>query len=133
MGLEDSVALGLEGDICWGVLGYIGTVGNYYSFVHNFGSEALRLSEESTLIVQMASLPSTAAAVEETSYEGLFTVEGARDGMTTLLSVPAAFQIGESLRGKTIRGIRGPRASEREICLWEGLWEGGFWEVFRGF
>ena len=46
---------------------------------------------------------------------------------------------GESWRGNTI-GATGPRASEREICLWEGLWEGGFseilqrfLEVFRGF
>ena len=40
--------------------------------------------------------------------------------------------IGERLRGKWI-GATGLRASEREICLsedlWEGLWEG---EVFRG-
>ena len=47
--------------------------------------------------------------------------------------------IGESLRGKWI-GATGPRASERQTCLWEGLWEGGFSEsferfseVFRGF
>ena len=39
---------------------------------------------------------------------------------------------GESLRGKWI-GATGLRASEKEICLWEGLWEGGFSEVFRGF
>ena len=46
---------------------------------------------------------------------------------------------GESLRGNTI-GATGPRASEREICLWEGLLEGGLTsffqrllEVFRGF
>ena len=35
---------------------------------------------------------------------------------------------GETLRGNTI-GATGPRASEREMCLWEGL----FSEVFRGF
>ena len=45
-------------------------------------------------------------------------------------------QIRESLRGKWI-GATGPRASERQACLWEGLWEGGFQsfflEVLRGF
>ena len=48
--------------------------------------------------------------------------------------------IGESLRDDTI-GATGPRASEREICLWEGNLRGSqrgrfcrdFSEVFRGF
>ena len=52
--------------------------------------------------------------------------------------VPGKFEekihkIGESSRGNTI-GATGRRASEREICLWEDLWEGGFQrisEVFR--
>ena len=39
--------------------------------------------------------------------------------------------LGESLRGNTI-GATGPRASERQTCLWEGLWEGGFQRGFRG-
>ena len=38
---------------------------------------------------------------------------------------PGGHAIVESLRGNRI-GATGPRASEREICLWEGLWE-GFW------
>ena len=41
------------------------------------------------------------------------------------------FKVGESLRGNTI-GATGPRASERQTCLWEGLWEGGFQRFFRG-
>ena len=40
-------------------------------------------------------------------------------------------RFGESLRGKWI-GAAGPRAPEREICLWEGLWE-DLWDAFRGF
>ena len=35
-----------------------------------------------------------------------------------------------SLRGKW-RGATGLRASEREVCLWEGLWEEGLSEVSR--
>ena len=43
------------------------------------------------------------------------------------------YYLGESSRGNTNRGATGPRASERENCLWEDLWEGGFQRFFRGF
>ena len=52
---------------------------------------------------------------------------------------PPSVASGESLRATRI-GAAGPRASERQTCLSEGLWEGGFRvffqrfsEVFRGF
>ena len=37
------------------------------------------------------------------------------------------------VQGETRIGATGLRASEREICLWEGLWEGGFSECFQRF
>ena len=38
----------------------------------------------------------------------------------------------EKVEGATWLGATGLRASGREICLWENLWE-GFQRVFRGF
>ena len=49
------------------------------------------------------------------------------------------FQVRREFKGQQNRGNRTESLWE-EICLWEGLWEGGFseiferfWEVFRGF
>ena len=44
---------------------------------------------------------------------------------------PLSATVGERLRGNRTRAT-GLIGSEREICLWEGLWEGGFSKVFRG-
>ena len=41
-------------------------------------------------------------------------------------------ELGESLMGKWM-GATGPRASERQSCLREGLWKGGFSEFFQRF
>ena len=72
----------------------------------------------------------------EKSPRMILRAEGRFCKRAALANVPSFRYYSEKDEGAARLGATGLRGSEREICLWEGLWEGGFQrfsEFFRGF